>query len=476
MDRRTLLLGGLAATLLGAAPCPEPLPPGAGEGPERRSGPLIESVLEARTCEVDLNGTVTRAWSYGGRVPGTPMRVRAGDELKVTLTNHLPTETTIHWHGIAVNNQADGVPHLTQDPIVPGAEFTYQFTAKHPGTYWFHPHTGMQLDRGLYAPLIVEDPNEPLAYDAEWVVVLDDWLNSDPDEVLTDLRTGMTRGRAIPPAISALLRGDAGNVAYPHFLLNGRPQADAEVFQAKAGQRVRIRFLNAGSDTVFRVALGGHTMSITHTDGYPVEPLDTDALLIGMGERYDVVVTLADGVFPLVALAEGKGDRAFALIRTGRGEAPPATVMPAELNRRIAAYRNLQPAESVVLQAKQTDRRIRLELTGTMARYNWGFNGRHYDHMDPSKVTYEVAEGERVRLDFINTTDMFHPVHVHGHTFALGAADGPRKDTAIVLPGQSMRAYFDADNPGLWMVHCHNVYHAEAGMMTVLAYRPTDGG
>jgi FtsP/CotA-like multicopper oxidase with cupredoxin domain len=480
VKRRTLLLGGLAATVLGAAAPPEPTRE-LGRELSRQSGTVIETSLdihlETRTSEVDLAGKIVQAWTYDGRVPGTPLRASAGDQLQVTLANRLPAETTIHWHGIAVGNRADGVPHLTQEPIAVGADYTYRFTTVHPGTYWFHPHTGTQLDRGLYTPLIVEDPREPLSYDTEWVVVLDDWLDSDPDEVIGGLRGQSGHGRDMSAmggrtAVSALLGGQAGNVEYPYFLLNGRPTADPEVFRAKPRQRVRVRFLNAAADTVFRVAIGGHRMSVTHTDGYPVVPTETDALLIGMGERYDALITLRPGVFPVVALAEGKGDKAFGLIRTAGGQAPSASVMPAELDRRIIGYRELEPAESVVLPSKRTQRRIRLALTGSMVGYTWGFNGKQFDHANPTKDTYEVATGERVRLDLVNTTTMFHPVHVHGHTFALGAATGPRKDTAIVLPGQSMPFYFDADNPGQWMIHCHNVYHAEAGMMTVLAYRP----
>lgn len=460
MDRRSLLLGGLAATMLGAKSAPHAPQP-------RRK--LTEIVLEAGTSEVDLGGTIVRAWSYSGHIPGTPLRVKAGDELKVTLANRLPAETTIHWHGIAVRNKADGVPHLTQEPIAAGTDYTYDFTAPYPGTYWFHPHTGTQLDRGLYTPLVVEDPDEPLAYDLEWVVVLDDWLEADPDDILEGLRKGTA---AHSPSTSGLLGGEAGNVDYPYFLANGRRRADAEVLRAKPRQRVRIRLLNAASDTVFRVALGGHRMSVCHTDGYPVRPVETDALLIGMGERYDVLVTLGDGVFPLVAMAEGKADTALALIRTGYGRTPTTTVLPAELQGRIIGYGQLAPTEAVVLQDKQPARTIRLELTGSMATYRWGFNGRSYNHLDPAKDAYEVAADERVRLDFVNATNMFHPVHLHGHTFAVGGALGPRKDTVIVLPGQSVPVFFDADNPGLWMIHCHNVYHAEAGMMTVMAYLP----
>jgi FtsP/CotA-like multicopper oxidase with cupredoxin domain len=479
IDRRNLLLGGLAATMLGAAPGRENSPFVAVNGPEvqaaeaaRPHGPLVVARREAAMSQVDLGGKVVQAWCYDGRIPGPPIRLNAGHQLKVTLANRLATETSVHWHGIPVHNDADGVPHLTQDPIAIGADYTYQFTAMNPGTYWFHPHTGTQLDHGLYAPLIVEDPNEPLAYDSEWIVVLDDWPDRDPDEVLAGLQKGMAhRAAGQGVSTSELLGGIAGHVHYPNYLLNGRLPADPEVFQAKPGQRVRIRFINAGADTAFRVAMGGHRMTVTHTDGYPLAPVDTDALLIGMGERYDVLVTLADGVFPLVAMAEGKNGAARALVRTGGGAPPRASALPVELERRVISARQLGPAEVARLPLRKVDRTIRLELTGNMQTYIWGFNGKSFNHAKPMKDAHEVSSGERVRLDFVNHTGMFHPVHLHGHTFAIGSQAGPRKDTVIVRPGQELKAYFDADNPGRWMIHCHNVYHAAAGMMAVLGYR-----
>jgi len=417
---------------------------------------------------------VVSTWAYDGRIPGVPIRVSAGEQVKAVLANRLAADTSIHWHGVALRNDADGVPHVTQDPIAAGASFTYRFTAASPGTYWFHPHTGVQLDRGLYAPLIVTDPREPLKYDHEWIVVLDDWLDgtgTTPEDTFAELTKGMggmMGGHMMGGASSVLLGGDAGDVVYPHYLLNGRLPTDPDVLTAKAGDRVRIRFINAGGDTAFRVALGGHAMTVTHTDGYPVAPIDTDALLIGMGERYDVLVRPGDGVFPLVALAEGKNATALGLIRTGGGATPPASVRPPELERRIVAYRQLRAAEAVKLAARQPDTTLRLKLTGGMMAYDWRFDGRTFDH---ARVDHSVRSGQRVRIEFANTTTMWHPVHLHGHTFATGESTGPRKDTAIVLPGQTLPVEFDADNPGLWMVHCHNIYHAEAGMMALLGYQ-----
>ncbi|WP_431922422.1 multicopper oxidase family protein [Nonomuraea jabiensis] len=458
----------------------------------RKPGTVKDIRLVAAETQADLGGVTVRTWAYDGRVPGTPIRVNAGEVVRARLTNRLPADTTIHWHGLALRNDADGVPDVTQPPVKTGTEFAYEFTAAHPGTYWFHPHSGTQLDRGLYAPLIVEDPREPLGYDEEWTVVLDDWLDGvtgTPDEVLAELSrgmggmdhggmSGMTSTTPSPSsgigkhmlmgATSLLLGGDAGDVRYPHFLINGRLPTDPETLTAKLGTRLRIRMINAGGDTAFRVALAGHRLTVTHTDGFPTEPAGTDALLIGMGERYDVLVTLKDGVFPLVALAEGKNALARALIRTSkRTAAPKPDLRPRELDGDVIRYAKLHPHESVRLAPQQPDRTVKLELTGTMTAYDWAINGRKYD---PKTIT-PIRSGERVRLSFVNRTTMWHPMHLHGHTFALPT--GVRKDTAIVLPNSTLDVDFQADNPGIWMIHCHNVYHAESGMMTLLGYQPT---
>jgi multicopper oxidase len=479
------------------------------EAARRRVGGAVRDFrLTPAEGPIDLGGRTVRTWTYGQRLPGSEIRVKAGDVVRAQVTNRLPAGTTVHWHGIALHNDADGVPDVTQSQIKPGARFVYEFSAPDPGTYWFHPHVGTQLDRGLYAPLIVEDPREPLSYDAEWVVVLDDWLDGvtgDPDQVLAELGKGMggmgsgsgdhspmpgmdmpgmdmgSRSASPSPgsapsgmgghmpmgAESELLGGDAGDVRYPYFLVNGRLATDPETFRAKPGDRVRIRFINAGGDTAFRVALGGHRMTVTHTDGFPVRPVATDALLIGMGERYDVLVTVKSGAFPLTALAEGKKAAARAVLRTSASAASPAqNARPGELKGKIIEYAELRPADSVRLKDRRPDRTLRLELTGGMMKYDWAINGRKYD---PNKL-YAVRSGERVRLSCVNRTSMWHPMHLHGHTFAL-TPTGVRKDTAIVQPNTSLSVDFDADNPGRWLIHCHNVYHGESGMMTLLGYQ-----
>jgi FtsP/CotA-like multicopper oxidase with cupredoxin domain len=441
----------------------------------RKPGPARSFRLTATAGKVDLGGLAVDTWSYDGKIPGPPIRVTAGEVVRATLVNRLPAETSLHWHGIALRNDADGVPHLTQPPVAPGGELTYEFTAAHPGTYWFHPHTGTQLDRGLYAVLLVDDPRETLAYDDEWTVVLDDWLDDvagTPDDALAKLQHGGAHGEQGGEGSSEALGGPGGDVAHPHFLLNGRLPAAPETFRARPGSRLRLRLVNAGGDTAFRVALGGHRMTVTHTDGFPVKPVEVDTLLLGMGERYDVLIELGDGVFPLVALAEGKKKgAAFGLIRTGGGTAPRPKVRPAELKGHLLGYEELVPADAVRLPDREPDRVIQMELTGGTTGYSWGFNGRPLTHDKLAEHLVEIKAGERVQLDLINSAHMWHPVHLHGHTFAVGSSSGPRKDTVNVLVEETVSVHFEADNPGLWVLHCHNIYHAESGMTAAFGYR-----
>lgn len=433
---------------------------------------LVTATLNAAPTTVDLGGLQAPTWAYGGAVPGPVIRASAGDLLQITVRNGLPTGTTVHWHGIRLRNEADGVPGLTQAPIAPGATYRYDFVPPDPGTYFFHSHVGVQIDRGLYGTLVIDDPREPGGYDAEWVVVLDDWtdgVGKTPDDILAELVAGggghaghgMGMGMGDPPW------GMGGDVTYPHYLVNGKVATAPETFTAKPGQRVRIRLVNASADTIFAVALAGHRLTVTHTDGYAVQPRECGALYLGMGERYDVVVTLADGVFPLVAAPFGKlAIPARALVRTGSGDPPAANARPTELAGEILTHADLAPADAVRLPSKAADSVLPVVLGGGMGNYAWTINGAAYGKNTPLQLT----AGQRTRLRVVNQSMMTHPFHLHGHTFAL-ASTGLRKDTVLVRHMETLDLDFDADNRGSWMAHCHNAYHGEAGMMIELAYR-----
>ncbi len=483
----------------------------AAEAARPHTGKTVTARLAPGSADIDLGGTRAHTLAYNNAVPGPMIRANVGDEIAVTVDNGLDHATSMHWHGLAVRNDMDGAAPATPN-VDPGASFTYRFSSPYPGTYWAHPHAGLDTDFGMYVPVIIDDPAEPGRYDAEWIVMLDDWtsgVGSSPEEIFKGLTSmgkggqGSTSGMPGMPgmggmgqmpgmggmgqmpgmggmgsmpgtpgvggaATSNLLGGDGGDVTYPYYLVNGRIPAAATTFRATPGQRIRIRIINAAADTAFRVALAGHRMTVTHTDGFPVVPTDVDALLLGMGERYDVIVTAGDGVFPLVASAEGKNGVARALLSTATGSAPDAAFRPPELTRLVGTVDTFTATPQVVLPTN-SDLALQARLSGTMMAYEWAINGRPYDQTVP----LTIQQGQHATLTFANQTMMWHPMHLHGHTFQVIKADGspgPRKDTVIVKPMQTVAVRLVADNPGIWMLHCHNGYHMGAGMMTTLNY------
>ncbi|MFZ1179391.1 MAG: multicopper oxidase family protein [Mycobacterium sp.] len=533
LTRRGFMAAGIAGGLALAA-CSQSKPEltssakmaaaiAAAEAARPHSGRSVTANLTPQQVQIDLGGPIVRTLAYGNAIPGPLIRANIGDELVVTVSNRLDHPTSVHWHGIRLRNDMDGAEPATPN-INAGQDFTYRFSVPDPGTYWAHPHTGLEEDAGLYLPVIVDNPTEG-NYDAEWIVVLDDWtdgVGKSPQQLYSELTSPNKPTTQNPPETttgttptttsttsptsttettsttsttpttttettstsettpttgtsggsvgrSDLLGGDAGDIAYPYYLINGRIPAAPTSFSAKPGQRIRIRFINAGSDTAFRVALAGHSMTVTHTDGYPVVPRQVDALLIGMAERYDVTVTAADGVFPLVALAEGKNALARALLTTGAGSPPDPQFQPAELNKRIGTVEMFTATTPANLGRPEPDLNLPVVLGGDMVQYNWIINGEPYSKTNP----LHVRQGQRPTISFDNTTMMYHPIHLHGHTFQLMNADGSpgaRKDTVIVLPNGKLKAVLVADNPGTWVMHCHNTYHQFAGMQTRLDY------
>lgn len=496
----SLAVAALTAVVVGTAASRDAIAVIAPDAPEvhaaeadRRDSdaPVVDVQLAAAPTTVDLGGREATTWAFNGQVPGPEIRVPQGGVVRATVSNDLPQPLTIHWHGLALRNDMDGVPELTQEPIPPGETSTYEFTAPDSGTFFYHPHTGTQLDRGLYGPLVVEASSETGMREA--VVILDDWLDGsgrDPDGVLEQLRSGgsgmegmsgMDHGAEMseeapeatsePGMAGGPLGDDTGDVDYPMYLANGRPPTNPAVIDAVPGEPLRLRVINAGSDTPFRIAVGGTAMTVTHTDGFPVEPVTVDTLLMGMGERYDVTVTLpAAGSYPLVAIPEGKSGQALAVLRAGSDEPERAVaaVRPVELDGRLLNTADLHATADVALPSGPADRTYRLALTGSMSDYRWAV-----ERADGSADPLTVRTGEKVRLVFENRTTMWHPMHLHGVTFQVvgdSPAPGPRKDTLIVPAMGAVTVEFVADNPGQWALHCHNVYHAEAGMQTVVSY------
>jgi len=472
LDRR----GFLVLSAIGAAgavgACSARSAPAAQEGTDQ----AVDAPLTAAETEVDLGGVSVRTWTYTGTVPAKEIRLRKGQTLRAPVTNTLPQETTVHWHGLAIVNAMDGVPVLTQPAIAPAGNFVYEFVVPDAGTYYLHSHVGTQLDRGMYGPLIIEDPDDGRDYDEELVVVLDDWIDgtgTNPDQVMQNLRkTGMKPMTGPPQPLSPRLPlgADGGDVTYPYFLINGSTTKDPQVKDYHAGQRVRLRIINAGADTAFRVAVPNTELNVTHTDGYPVLPRRTNAVILGMGERADAIVTVGSSV-PVIAAAEGKDGYAQLNLRVD-GASSRVNIDEFVTTLRSSDVLNtatLTPAPGVVLPQRNPDISVELRLEGPKPGYAWPINGQLYH---PPKNGISLAPGKRVRIRFVSESMMFHPMHLHGHTFQVVQPAGPgaRKDTVLVPPKQTVEVDFDTNNPGRWIVHCHNDYHLDGGMATFLEY------
>ena len=351
----------------------------------------MTAALTPQPETIDLGGSWRAPWPTAS-IPGPLIRANVGDELAVTVTNRLDHADVgaLAWHRVA---QRHGRRRPRDRPTsTPARSFTYRFSVPHPGTYWAHPHTGLDADYGLYLPVIVDDPREPGDYDAEWIVVLDDWtdgIGKTPQQIYDDLHgkhmPGMGgMGGMSGVGNSALLGGDAGDISYPYYLVNGRIPSAPTTFTAKPGQRIRIRIINAGSDTAFRVALAGHTMTVTHTDGYPVLPTEVDAVLMGMGERYDVIVTAGDGVFPLVASAEGKNALARALLSTGAGTSTRSRVSATPSSTGGSAPSTCSPPHRTSTWDRPNPMSTcSANLSGGMMHYDWAINGAPYAKNQP---------------------------------------------------------------------------------------------
>jgi FtsP/CotA-like multicopper oxidase with cupredoxin domain len=378
----------------------------------------------------------------------------------------------------------DGVPDITQPAIQPGETFIYEFVAWPSGTYWYHPHVGHQLDRGLVGPLIIQPKRESGDYDREYTLLLDDWVTVDGGAPAAAPRGagGMMGGGMMGGGMMRNPRqgGRGGNgplqePTYNAFTVNGQVADAAAPLSVKQGERVRLRLINASGATIFALRLAGHALTVTHADGRPVEPLEVDVLRIGMGERYDVVFT---------ADHPGRWTLYDLLNRVGSDYVPLATFLyqgstatrdsgdTLSQDFRWNDYRLLAglPEDGLPsLEPTQDAQAFNMVLTGGHMSPYWGINGKVY----PDTDQVVVSSGQRVRFDYFNQSPMAHPMHLHGHFFEVVGSRGLRKDTLIVEGHMGQASIeFVADNPGDWMHHCHNIYHAEAGMMNVVRVGP----
>jgi FtsP/CotA-like multicopper oxidase with cupredoxin domain len=437
-------------------------------------------VIEVHGRAADVFGLLQPDGSHG-------VVADAGDRFHLQLANELDERTLIHWHGLTPPSMQDGVPDLSQPPLTAGGRYEYDFLLVRPGTNWMHSHVGLQEQRLLAAPLIVRDPAEAHLDEQEIVVLLHDFTFRDPQEIFADLTGGTAavhHGAAMPAGEMDHAAMDHGTPGEPHlndvefdaYLANDRTLADPEVVRVEAGGRVRLRIISGAAASTFWLEFGLLSGELIAVDGHAVMPVSGSRFPLAIAQRVDIRLQLPPGAgaFPILAQREGDTPRTGVVLATAGAEIMripdrakvPAGAVDLALERELVAAGALPGTpESRPL------RRYTLELTGAMVGFVWGFNGRRFGEDTP----LAVRQGERVEVTLVNRTDMSHPVHLHGHPFQVvaivGAArNGALRDTVLVPIGGSVTIAFIADNPGHWALHCHNLYHMAAGMMTSVTY------
>ena len=480
---------------------------------------MVDVTLEARPYRYPAaSGARFTGLAYNGRVPGPLLRVRYGQTFRARYLNRTGGPSTIHWHGMILPNDMDGVPYVTQPPVPDGGEFIYTFKPDPPGFRWYHSHVGDQAALGLFGAFLVEDPRGPRA-DVEVVLVLHDvpdmrsfreaiagqsrarmnvppGLNSNGMHALpveraigamggkSDMgRMGrMGRMGAMARSMKAMPMGD--EVSYLSHCVSGAAYPHTRPVIVKVGQTVRLRILNASPTLTHYVRLAGHRLRVTHSDGNPMlRAVTVDALRIGVAERYDAWFEVTrPGAWLLTSLMGDTHDhRQSVLIRTADAdplapEVPPPSLEGVELfTYRLAGVGTPLPPGAHHPFGPANVRKTLLLGGGEPGHRHWTIDGTIWPHTP--KI--DVRRADRVLIHFKNPTDMDHPMHLHGHVFELVEQSGQRlqyplpKDTTLVPAGGTSTWRFLADSPpGRWMLHCHNIIHQMEGMMTEVDYVP----
>ncbi|MGL5017775.1 MAG: multicopper oxidase domain-containing protein [Luteolibacter sp.] len=295
--------------------------------------------------KVNITGKNVTAMTINGGIPGPTLRFTKGDTAVMHVTNSMDVSTSVHWHGLLVPPEMDGVPYVSYPPIKPGTTFTYRFPIRQTGTYWYHSHTGLQEQRGLFGSIVILPKEKQHGEDKDHVVVLSDWTDKNPMEILRNLRRGSeffgVQKKTAQSVLGAAKTGklseyfqreamrmpamDLADIAYDSFLVNGKPD---ESLPAKPGEHIRLRVIDGSASTFFHLSYAGGSMTIVGADGQPVEPVKMmNPILIGVAETYDVLVKVpAGGAYEFRATAhDGSGHTSLWI---GYGERKAARDLP----------------------------------------------------------------------------------------------------------------------------------------------------
>jgi FtsP/CotA-like multicopper oxidase with cupredoxin domain len=415
--------------------------------------PDVRVNLTAAPLEVQRDGHRLEAVAFNGTIPGPPIRATVGDLLQVHVCNHGDRDgVSVHWHGYDVPNAEDGVAGVTQNAIGDGGCFDYRFRASRPGSYWYHAHqaSSSQVDRGLYGDLVVTEP-----------------------------------GTALIPGTGSTSAGDLTVLDHawrpPGGFLAGatwQPADNTERRVLSARTAVRLRLVNTDRlpHRYRLIGVGYRLVAVDGTDVPGASTLGSDqALLLAAGGRYDLSFTMpATGV-----RLTGLGDQvSVSLAASASGSVPAATSDGSTRDLDLLHYGTATVGPGADLEGTP-DRSFsivmdqRIGFAAGRVGYEWAVNGETY----PRMPMLMVAQGDVVRIRLVNRTTADHPMHLHGHHVLVLSRNGVPStgapwwsDTVNVAPGEDYVVAFRADNPGLWMDHCHDLRHAAAGFVMHLGY------
>ena len=469
------------------------------------------------------------ALAINGQIPGTTLQFIEGDTAEIYVHNKMHHETSLHWHGLILPNRFDGVPYLTTAPIKGHSTAVYKFPLVQSGTYWYHSHTMLQEQLGLYGAFIIRRRNQNSQQ--EYPVVLSDWVNENPHQVERSLhyatdwyaikkKATQNYGQAIKEKHfgtklenewKRMMAMDVSDVYYDKFLINGKSQDRQQQF--KPGSTVRLRVVNASSSTYFWLKYGGHKITVMANDGMDVEPVEVDRLIIGVSETYDVEVKIPDkGSYEFLATSEDRTGSTSLLLGSGEGEKSESmprlkyfegmkmmngmmkmngqmndmgmnmslqqmdmnTVMYPEIvdSNVVITTLNYAMLKSPIKTTLPDSpvKTMRFELTGNMNRYVWTIDNKTVSETD--KIL--IKKGENIRIVIYNNSMMRHPMHLHGHFFRVLNGQGeysPMKNVLDIMPMETDTIEFHASEVGGdWYFHCHILYHMMSGMGRIFSY------
>ena len=416
----------------------------------------------------------TPVLAYNGIVSGPVLRLHQDVLFRADVQNGLDEDTTIHWHGIRLPNAMDGVPDLTQKSIAPGASFQYAYSPPDAGTFWYHPHdhTARQMGRGMAGALIVEEP-EPAGFDRDVLWVLQDWELLPDNEIVDgfdDVMQGMMAGR-IGTTVT----------------INGTLPTPVPL---RAGERIRLRLINACLARFMALRFAGHKVVVMALDGQPVtRPFEPDGGLtvIAPAQRVDLLLEATgnpgstyavtdefygyDGSYKLTDLAYSVAPK---LITSSKPITLPPNPVPApDLKNPVRHHLTIVGGGMSGMGMGGM-----MGGMGMMGDSNtpvaiWGIKGSNGLNEGMTPI-FTLPLGRTALITLTNTTDWWHPMHLHGYSFHVLSRNGvvakyPHiRDTVILRPKDTVDIAFVADNPGNWMFHCHVIEHSDFGLMTVI--------